>query len=273
MIERAELQLENRESIEDMIRQVRPCAILNAAGFASIERAESDRQRCFEANALGPENLAKAAKRAGIPLVTFSSDMVFDGTKDGPYVETDETRPLNAYGQSKAEGERRVAASGGQTLIIRSATFFSPHDAKNFAVRILDDLDKGATPPAANDCFMSPTFVPDLVDAALDLLIDGETGIWHLSNPACMSWEEFARELAEAAGFDPEAIVGMPARDLGWTAPRPSRTPLGSVRGKMLSEVEPAIARFLHDTRLAPHRRAPQSSASQRDPRVFPEMV
>jgi dTDP-4-dehydrorhamnose reductase len=198
--------------------------------------------------------------------VTFSSDMVFDGKKGEAYVEWDAPNPINNYGRSKAEGERRVLAAGGKVLIIRTATFFSPHDAGNVAVEILDELGHGRLPSAATDIFMSPTFVPDLVDAVLDLLIDGETGIWHISNPACLSWFEFAQMLARKAGFDPEMVVGMTAEELGWRAPRPRQVTLGSVRGAMLSEVEPAVERFLGDTYIAAHREEPKAEPATRDP-------
>ena len=268
MTERATLQLEHRASIEQAIRDIRPYAIINAAGWSSIERAELDPRGCFEANSTGAHNLALAAKRAGIQLVTFSSDMVFDGRKDGRYCEWDEPSPLNVYGRSKAEAERRVLASGAQALVVRTATFFSPHDARNFAARALRELARGRPVAAAGDLFMSPTYVPDLVDATLDLLIDGETGLWHLSNPTCCSWAEFVRALAEQAGFDAEQVQAVPASELGWHAPRPTRVPLGSARGALLSELAPALGRFVSDTRLIATPQEPKPDASQRDPVV-----
>lgn len=196
MTERAELQLEDRSLIDEALRKHRPCAVINAAGWSSIDGAEAEPDRAFEANAIGAESLAKACKRAGVPLIAFSSDMVFDGTKQGPYVEQDAPNPVNAYGRSKAEMERRLFASGADVLVVRSATFFSGHEAHNFAMRHLDELARKGVTSAADDLVMSPTYVPDLVDAVLDLLLDGERGIWHLSNPAAMSWAAFVKALA-----------------------------------------------------------------------------
>jgi dTDP-4-dehydrorhamnose reductase len=213
--------------------------------------------------------VAKACKRAGVPLVAFSSDMVFDGIKQGPYLEHDAPNPVNAYGRSKAEMERRLFASGADVLVVRSATFFSGHEAHNFAMRHLDELARKGVTSAADDLLMSPTYVPDLVDAVLDLLLDGERGIWHLSNPAAVSWADFVKSLAQAAGFDPMNVEAAPAVELGWTAPRPRAVPLASTRGAMLSEVEPAISRFLNDTRIGHPRQASHSPAAERDPKVM----
>jgi dTDP-4-dehydrorhamnose reductase len=264
--DRTRLRLEKIETIRETLDREEPYAVVNAAGFASLNDAEALPERCWEANALGAENLARACKERGIPLITFSSDMVFDGTKGEPYVETDEPRPMNVYGRSKAEGERRVMTVGGRILIVRSATFFSPYESNNFAVRLLNDLSEGQRPAFAEDRFMSPTYVPDLVDAVLDLLIDGETGIRHLSNSGRVSWAGFARMIAETAGYDPSLVRAVPADTLGWRAEYGADLALGSASGVLLSEIDPAVGRFLADTRHGPVKRRPHPNADERDP-------
>jgi dTDP-4-dehydrorhamnose reductase len=241
--------------------------VINAAGWARIAGAEIDPDRCAGANALGPEHLARACRMFDIPLVHISSDLVFDGNKGEPYLEWDEPHPVNAYGRSKAEGERRVLASGARVLVIRTAGCFSPDDANNFGMRLLRDLQDGKTPAAVTDRFMSPTYLPDLVDAVLDLLIDGELGIWHLSNPSRVSWAELARMLAEAAGHDPDRIMEVSAK-ARWQAPMPADVTLGSTRGAQLSEVGPAVERFVSATRLIRVEHPPHPAADTRDPIV-----
>jgi dTDP-4-dehydrorhamnose reductase len=265
LTDRAALNLEDRVSIDEAIRKHRPASVINAAGWSSIDGAEAHPDRCFAANALGPENLGRACRMAEIPLVHISSDMVFGGDKGAPYLEWDETCPVNTYGRSKAEGERRVLSTGADVLLVRSATFFSPHNANNFAISLLRELQNGKSPSAVADRFMSPTYLPDLVDAVLDLLIDGEVGIWHLANSDRTSWAELSRLLAETAGYDPDAIVEVTA-ETRWTARRPVDVTLGSVRGCQLSEVEPAVQRFANDTRLVSVGRPPQPNAGERDP-------
>jgi dTDP-4-dehydrorhamnose reductase len=266
--DRTRLRVEDRESIRRTMDSIKPYAVINAAGWSSIEGAEDHVQRCMDANVVGPANLALACKLRDVLLITFSSDLVFDGTKGEPYQEMDAPRPLDMYGRSKAERERHVFATGGRNLVVRGATYFSPYDSDNFAVRILNDLADGTPVVQAGDLFMSPTYVPDLVDAVLDLLIDGETGIWHITNPARMSWADFARMLAEHAGFDPNAVRAASTQEVGWRAPRPRDDVLASSRGGLLSEVSPTIDRFLNDTRHAAKKQTPQPSPDLRDPVV-----
>ena len=158
--------------------------------------------------------------------------------------EADATAPLNVYGQSKARMEDALLGLDGEHLIIRTAAFFSPHDRHNFAVHAMARLHSGIPLQAAGDQIMSPTFVPDLCNAVLDLLIDGETGIWHLSNGEGLNWASFAERLALACGLDPDLVQPSPGIAIGWTAPRPANSSLGTSRGALLPSLDTAIARF-----------------------------
>jgi dTDP-4-dehydrorhamnose reductase len=195
------------------------------------------------ANADGAENVAKACAAAGIPLVTFSSDLVFDGRLGRPYHEGDETAPGCVYGLSKAEAERRVLAAGGKSLVVRTSAFFGPWDRYNFAWNVLSALARGETVRACSRTRVSPTFVPDLCHVALDLLIDGETGIWHLANDGEVSWFEFARRVAEGAGYDRALVV---AED----GPHELNTALSSERGMMLRSFDSALEDFLRSVTI-----------------------
>ena len=179
----------------------RPWAVVNAAGYVSVDGAERDRDRCFRENVDGPAELARACRRLDVPLVTFSSDLVFAGTSRRPYVESDQPAPATVYGASKAEAERRVAEILPETLIIRTSAFFGPWDRSNILTRALAALRAGRdwTVPAA---MVSPTYVPDLANAALDLLIDEERGVWHLASGGAVSWLEFVRRGAALASLD-----------------------------------------------------------------------
>ena len=108
--------------------------------------------------------------------MTFSSDLVFDGAQSSPYVENDAVSPLNVYGRSKARSEALVLDRYPDALVVRTSAFFSPWDEHNFVTSALRALRAGQSFPAAQDMTVSPTYVPDLVDACLDLLIDRESG-------------------------------------------------------------------------------------------------
>ncbi|MBW8910810.1 MAG: sugar nucleotide-binding protein, partial [Sphingomonas sp.] len=175
--------------------------------------------------------------------VTMSSDLVFDGTKPA-YVESDHARPLNVYGMSKAAAEADILALGGAHLVVRTAAFFSEHDRHNFAAHTIAALRRGETFAAAEDQIVSPTYVPDLCSALLDLVIDGATGIWHLSNGEGVSWADFARRLAIACGLAPERVQGAPGATLDWKARRPAAAILRSERGALMPPLQSAIERF-----------------------------
>lgn len=242
---RQQLDLDNPQSITAALERYRPWAVINAAGWVRVDDAEAESDGCFRANCHGALALARACHDRDIPTVSFSSDLVFDGLSERPYVESDETAPLSAYGRSKAECERALFDLGGPHLIVRTAAFFSPFDRYNFAAHLLDALAEGRPFRAAGDHVVSPTFVPDLVDATLDLLIDGAAGVWHLSNAAPVSWADFAVALAEQGGMNAALIEPVEGASLGWAAPRPRYSALGSERGAMLPTLDDAIERFL----------------------------
>src|SRR5262249_23296421 len=152
-------------------------------------------------NATGPGVLAGLCAERNTALVTFSSDLVFDGRKGAPYVEHDGIHPLNVYGTSKAEGEKQVLRRFPAALVVRTSAFFGPWDAYNFLTGLLRSLAANQPFAAADDVVISPTYVPDLVQATLDLLIDAERGIWHLANGGAMSWAALAQHVAELAGY------------------------------------------------------------------------
>ena len=235
---REELDISDPTSVATAIERHQPWAVINTAGFVRVADAETERASCLAWNVDGAANLAEACAGVGIPLVTFSSDLVFDGRKGSAYVEDDPVSPLGAYGESKAEAERRVLAVHPGALVIRTAAFFGPWDRYNFAWAVVSSLAAGRRFPACPDSYVSPTFVPDLGHATLDLLIDGERGLWHLANQGRLSWHEFAVRIAEAAGFDTSLIDPVPSvegkRD----------NSLASRHGPLLRPVEQAIADY-----------------------------
>ena len=234
---RAELDICDEESIAAAIAEHQPWAIINTAGFVRVADAEREREACFKWNAEGPAKLAALCAQAGIPLVTFSSDLVFDGGLGRAYREDDPVAPANFYGLSKAKAEQNVLGALENALVIRTSAFFGPWDKYNFAWNTLNALAKGEPVRAGRNTAVSPTYVPDLCHATLDLLVDGEKGIWHLANQGKLSWHEFATHVAEGAGYDPSLI--LPVED------EPANTALTSARGIMLRPVEDAINDYL----------------------------
>ena len=242
-----QLDITDPPAIDRVMNHLRPWAVVNAAGYVRVDEAERNPELCLRTNATGPANLAIACGQLGVPLVTYSSDLVFDGTKGEAYDETDKPCPVNVYGASKAEAERRVLAILPSALIIRTSAFFGPWDQHNFLVHLFDALDLGRTFLAMADVVVSPTYVPDLVHASLDLLIDQQHGIWHVANEGALSWYDFAMLAAAQTGRRVDLIAPIHAEQLATAAARPPYTALTSRRGKLLRTVDAALRSFVHD--------------------------
>lgn len=242
---RHDLDIVDGQSVDRVLNDLRPWAVVNAAGYVRVDQAELERESCWRENVQGPTVLADACHRRGIQLVTFSSDLVFDGSRSIPYLESDRPSPLGMYGRSKAEAERRVLVAFPRALVIRTSAFFGPWDRHNFVTRALEALGAGRVWPCATDEVVSPTYVPDLVQATLDILLDRESGIWHLANSGAMTWAELARTVARMSGSDEALVLPRPSARRGLSAPRPSYSALGSGRGELLPSVTDALARYL----------------------------
>ena len=132
-----------------------------------------------------------------------------------------------------------------EALVVRTSAFFGPWDEYNFVTLALLALEAGDVFAAADDLVISPTYVPDLVHATLDLLIDGEHGIWHVANEGEVSWAELATAAAELAGADASLIEPVPSELLDFVAPRPPYSVLGSERGQLLPSLENALERYV----------------------------
>ena len=242
LLSRRDMDIADAASVEAALQAYRPWAVINTAGYVRVADAEREAQRCFRENTHGASLLADACARLGIPYVSFSSDLVFSGALGRPYAESDAVDPQGIYGHSKAQAEPRILAAHPQALVIRTSAFFGPWDVYNFAHATLSTLARGSRTQAPAAVAISPTYVPDLVHATLDLMIDGASGIWHLANRGHVSWHGFAVMLAEAAGLDSDAVA---VADAG--AP-PAVTVLTSERGLLMPTLEHGIDRFLHDS-------------------------
>lgn len=241
----AELEITDLAAVQTALTRYRPWAVVNAAGYVRVEDAEQEWGSCLLANTVGPALLADACAEHDVQLLTFSTDLVFDGAERRPYLEHDAVAPLNAYGRSKVMAERYVAKGLPNALLVRSSAFFGLWDQANFVADALGKLAAGGTVAAADDVTVSPTYVPDLVHTCLDLLIDDECGLWHLANEGAVSWAELARRVAELAGYNTDLV-----RPTAGAAPHsgvrlPVYSALGSARGQLLPSLDNALERYM----------------------------
>lgn len=254
LLGRSELDIADPERVHEVFAELNPWAVINCAGYVRVDEAEVDREKCFRENVLGPMTLAKACASLGVRFVTFSTDLVFNGEAPSAYREKDAVAPLNVYGESKASCEREVLMNNPEALVVRTSSFFGPWDQFNFITQTLQRLKAGVEVHAISDVRVSPTYVPDLVHATLDLLIDGERGLIHLTNQGAVSWADFARMAANSgaklAPIDPRLIVDRNLLELKLPARRPRNAVLTSSRWKLLPPLEDALSRYISQVSL-----------------------
>jgi len=245
LVSRKEMDIADIESVESCFERYKPWAVINCSGYVRVDDAEEDVDRCIRENTIGPCILAAACKKHDAHFTTFSSDLVFDGEDQTPYYECDIPRPQTIYGKSKRMAEKGVIRFNRDALIIRTAAFFGPWDDHNFVTLMLNALERGEKFEAVDDQVISPTYVPDLVNVCLDLVVDREYSIWHVTNHEPVSWYEFAVRVATWAGLDTSLIVPIKSSDCGQTAKRPRYSALTTGQAALTRSLDDAIGRYL----------------------------
>lgn len=212
----------DREALLGAVLAARPGRILHFAAFTDVDGAEGDPDGAMRVNALGTENVARAAAAAGAQLVAVSTDYVFDGSLTRPLEEDDPVGPASVYGRTKLEGETRARRECGRTVIVRTAWLFGPH-GKNFVDTIAARLAAGDAVCVVDDQVGRPTYTADLARGILELAGAVDAGVYHLTNggtPA--SWFDVANEVAACVGADPGLVSATTTEALGRPAPRPA---------------------------------------------------
>jgi dTDP-4-dehydrorhamnose reductase len=234
---RAQVDITDRAAVADVLARLEPRLVVNAAAYTAVDRAESDPDAAFAANAIGPQVLATAASQAGVPIVHVSTDYVFDGTKTGAYVEDDPIAPIGVYGRSKAEGEARVRVAAFRHVIVRTAWVYGMHGA-NFLKTILRLAREREELRVVADQHGCPTATLDLAQAifAVDRKIaeGGEPwGTFHFAGTGATTWHGFACAIVDAAaaltGKRPQ-VTAIGTEDYPTAARRPANSELDSSR-------------------------------------------
>ncbi|HDS1816772.1 dTDP-4-dehydrorhamnose reductase [compost metagenome] len=229
---REHLDLARPEALREPLRQLAPELIINAAAYTAVDQAEREPERAFAINAHSPRVLAEEAARLGAPLIHYSTDYVFDGSKATPYTEHDTPNPLGIYGQSKLAGEQAIAAVAGQHLILRTSWVYSRY-GHNFLLTMQRLLQEKPQLRVVNDQIGAPTWAGTLA-ASTRVLIErwqaGQAGAWgtyHLTAQGETSWFGFAQAIAEqlrAQGLPCAELLPIPSSEY----PTPARRPLNS---------------------------------------------
>jgi dTDP-4-dehydrorhamnose reductase len=219
-----------------LLDELRPTAVVNAAAYTAVDRAEEEPEAAYRLNRDVPGSLARACAAAGVPFVHFSTDYVFDGTKAAPYVEDDPRNPLNVYGRSKAEGEDAVEAAGGRFVVLRTSWVYSAHGA-NFVRTMLRLAQARAEVDVVSDQLGTPTWGRDLAEAALQaadaLAGDLPAGVLHVAGAGEATWADLAEAIFEdsaARGRSAPEVRRIRSADFPTRARRPLNSRLSTVR-------------------------------------------
>lgn len=228
---RSQCDLAQPSRLLSYLDQIRPSSVINAAAYTQVDKAEEEEDEALKINAHAPGLLSRWCAKSGVPFVHFSTDYVFPGTGTRPWTETDTVAPVNAYGRTKAEGERQIAEAGGRWLILRTSWVYSSV-GKNFLTTILRLAIERDILNIVDDQYGAPTYASDLAQAALTALERAKdarefpTGIYHVCNSGETTWHSFAEAIIEEAGskglsLKVKKINAIPTSDYQTPARRP----------------------------------------------------
>jgi dTDP-4-dehydrorhamnose reductase len=245
-LSRDELDLASADAIRKSMRDVRPDVVVNAAAYTSVDRAETEADLAMAVNGTAPGIIAEEALRLGAFLVHYSTDYVFDGSKNGPYQEDDVPNPLNVYGRSKLEGEKAIRATGVPHYIFRTSWIYSARGS-NFVNTILRLAGEKSELKIVNDQIGAPTWartIAIITAQALKTKPFTYSGLYHLTAAGAVSWFGFAKAiLAEARAMRTEInvpkLIPITTSEYPLPAQRPANSRLDTKRLTMVFGIKP----------------------------------
>lgn len=231
------------------VAEIKPEWVVHCAAYTNVDGCEKEPDKAYALNVEGSRNVAKACWGADARMLYVSTDYVYDGRKEEPYVETDPVNPLNAYGESKLGGEREAQAVLPRALVVRTSWLFGLN-GPNFVEAILGQVGKKDELDVVADQVGSPTYTPDLADALVRLIEAGASGIVHVSNGGKCSWHEYAKRILGLAGVGGIKVNPITTAKLGRPAVRPAFSVLSNARyeeltGHRLRGWDEALAEYI----------------------------
>lgn len=235
--DRSMLDLSDLDRVRSVVRELKPSIIVNPAAYTAVDKAETDVDAARRLNAEVPRAFAEEAARLGAALVHYSTDYVFDGTKEGAYVETDATNPQNVYGLTKLEGEQAIAATGCAHVILRTSWVYGRR-GKNFLLTMLKLGSERPELRVVADQVGAPTWSKTIATATAHIAAQAlaaddadwwaqRSGVYHFTSAGATSWHGFAEAIfAQAMGERAPRVLPIPASDYPVPAKRPSNSRL-----------------------------------------------
>lgn len=203
-----QIEISDIDSVSTVLSRLKPTLVINTAAYHKVDDCEKYPEKAFAVNATGALNLAKVSESHGFDLLHVSTDYVFDGRKQAPYVETDLPRPLNVYAASKLAGEHFVLAYSSRSFVVRSSGLYGQNKCRakggrNFIDTMLFLASQGKDINVVNDEILTPTYTFHLAKQIRELANLRQYGLYHVTNNGSCSWFEFAREIFKCANLSP----------------------------------------------------------------------
>ena len=245
-----EMDITDANSVDQVIGEAAPDAVIHCAAYTAVDAAEDNVEICRKVNADGTQNIANKCKQLDIPMIYISTDYVFDGQGERPWLPDDERAPLNVYGQTKYEGELAVQNTLDKYFIVRIAWVFGVN-GKNFIKTMLNLGKTRDSLTVVNDQFGSPTYTYDLAKLLVDMVQTDKYGIYHATNEGICTWYEFACEIFKQAGLNvsvaPVTADQYPAKAKRPSNSRMSKDKLEENGFERLPSWQDALARYLKE--------------------------
>ncbi len=230
---REQLPLDNTEVVSDFIKDQQPQYLINCAAYTAVDKAESEKELAYKVNAEAPGIIAKTCRENNIRLIHISTDYVFNGMGSAPYREDDRTEPVNFYGASKLDGEKKIMHFNPDAIIIRTAWVYAEY-GNNFVKTMLRLMASKDQVNVVNDQYGTPTYAADLAEAIVAIINSSRLsvanwipGIYHFSNEGIITWYDFAIAIKELSGSSCN-VNPIPSSQF----PTPARRPFYSVLDK-----------------------------------------
>ena len=249
-----EMDITDAAAVERVMTEVQPDAVIHCGAYTAVDRAEEDIEICRRVNVDGTENIAKICKKLGCKMLYLSTDYIFSGDGERPWEPDDEASPLNAYGQSKYDGELVLKKYVEKYFIVRISWVFGIN-GNNFIKTMLRLGRENGAVKVVDDQIGSPTYTYDLARLLVDMIESDRYGAYHATNEGICSWYEFAKEIFRAAGMDNVSVTPVKSGEFPVKAKRPKNSRMSKEKlvtngFSLLPAWQDAVARYIKELNL-----------------------
>lgn len=249
-----EMDITDAAAVERVMTEVQPDAVIHCSAYTAVDRAEEDTEICRRVNVNGTENIAKICKKLDCKMLYLSTDYIFSGDGERPWEPDDEASPLNAYGQSKYDGELALKKYVKKYFIVRISWVFGIN-GNNFIKTMLRLGRENGAVKVVDDQIGSPTYTYDLARLLVDMIESDRYGAYHATNEGICSWYEFAKEIFRAAGMDNVSVTPVKSGEFPVKAKRPKNSRMSKEKlvangFSLLPAWQDAVARYIKELNL-----------------------